>query len=539
MSVFRFGRSFLRSFCKQFSDKGSGKVAAKSGLKSGGEIREGHKASARQLVVASRASQNASLFGRRLWRGFTSTVSVTQAASLRRMAASRFLRGCGPKAPVFAFLGFAYASNNVQPPKDVQDKEQFHKLHQWIQEVLCSERMFMQRQENVEQPSLAGLKLRDYEVGERLGESSSNSAVYAAKYMGHEYAVKMLFNFGARSQSSALQREFAKEYQVLSVEKQQNTTEEGPSYTRMPPHPNITPVLHAFADNIPCLPDALTSYPAALPFNNGGFARNRTMFFVMPRYSRTVQEYIASSGVLDPRVSTLLLLQLLEGIAHLVRYGVAHRDLKTDNLLLDESTDSGICPRLVIADFGCCLADKEWGLVLPFYTAEIDRGGNCNLMAPEIACATPGQGSVLDYTYSDAWAAGAIAYELFGGVNPFSRDRLDSRTYHDEQLPLLAMAPVGVRRVVSLLLRKDPSERIAADIAVTMLTLVLWAPTAWLHRKHVSVVDINRWLIGLSVQMVIHKRDWTVENEVLYRFLCQATTEGITEALELLTGDMA
>lgn len=26
------------------------------------------------------------------------------------MAASRFLRGCGPKAPVFAFLGFAYAS---------------------------------------------------------------------------------------------------------------------------------------------------------------------------------------------------------------------------------------------------------------------------------------------------------------------------------------------------------------------------------------------------------------------------------------------
>jgi len=106
-------------------------------------------------------------------------------------------------------------------------------------------------------------------------------------------------------------------------------------------------------------------------------------FAVFYRYSRTVQEYIASSGALDPRVSTLLLLQLLEGIAHLVRHGVAHRDLKTDNLLLDEST-SGLCPRLVIADFGCCLADREWGLVLPFYTAEIDRGGNCNLMAPEV-----------------------------------------------------------------------------------------------------------------------------------------------------------
>ena len=38
-----------------------------------------------------------------------------------------------------------------------------------------------------------------------------------------------------------------------------------------------------------------------------------------------------------------------------------------------------------------------------------------------------------------AWAAGAIAYELFGGVSPFSWDRLDSRTYQDEQLPPLAM----------------------------------------------------------------------------------------------------
>ena len=56
-------------------------------------------------------------------------------------------------------------------------------------------------------------------------------------------------------------------------------------------------------------------------------------------------------------------------------------------------------------------------------------------------------------------------------------------------------APLGVRRVVSLLLRRDPSERVPSNIAVTMLILVLWAPTAWLHSKHVSVIDINRWAI--------------------------------------------
>lgn len=106
------------------------------------------------------------------------------------------------------------------------------------------------------------------------------------------------------------------------------------------------------------------------------------MFFCS-RYNRTVHEYTASNVTQDPQVATLLLIQLLEGIAHLTRYGVAHRDLKTDNLLLDEST-SDLCPHLVIADFGCCLADQQWGLTLPFITEEIDRGGNSALMAPEV-----------------------------------------------------------------------------------------------------------------------------------------------------------
>ena len=105
--------------------------------------------------------------------------------------------------------------------------------------------------------------------------------------------------------------------------------------------------------------------------------------FFNTRYNRTVEAYTASSTTPDGRVATLLLLQLLEGIAHLTRHGVVHRDLKTDNLLLDEST-SDSCPRLVIADFGCCLADKRWGLTLPFITEEIDRGGNSVLMAPEV-----------------------------------------------------------------------------------------------------------------------------------------------------------
>lgn len=42
------------------------------------------------------------------------------------------------------------------------------------------------------------------------------------------------------------------------------------------------------------------------------------------------------------------------------------------------------CPWLVITDFGCCLADENIGLRLPFTSFYVDRGGNGCLMAPEV-----------------------------------------------------------------------------------------------------------------------------------------------------------
>ena len=101
------------------------------------------------------------------------------------------------------------------------------------------------------------------------------------------------------------------------------------------------------------------------------------------RYNRTVREFLASNQSPDQWIATFLMLQLLQGISHLTRHGISHRDLKTDNLLLDEIAGDS-CPQLAIADFGCCLADKQWGLKLPFITEEIDRGGNIALMAPEV-----------------------------------------------------------------------------------------------------------------------------------------------------------
>ena len=51
-------------------------------------------------------------------------------------------------------------------------------------------------------------------------------------------------------------------------------------------------------------------------------------------YPCTLRQYLREHTP-SPRLATVMILQLLEAVDHLVQQGVAHRDLKSDNILVE------------------------------------------------------------------------------------------------------------------------------------------------------------------------------------------------------------
>jgi len=339
-------------------------------------------------------------------------------------------------------------------------------------------------------------------------------------------AVKMMFNYEAESNACAIFNAMHRE--VTPVPKEKMPDEliplmhdgEGGKRSHLPAHPNIVETHLAFVDQIPSidiLDEAMSLYPDALPrrINPNGCGRNMSLFLVMKKYDCNLRQYLENqSNQQSTRTSLhnnkawksplILLTQLLEGITHMVRHGIAHRDLKSDNLLIDGPDDS--FPKLVISDFGCCLA----GLKLPFTTWETDRGGNAALMAPEVATAQPGIFATINYGKTDVWTAGSLAYEMFGQPNPFYSRRLNSRTFRNvnDLPPLPDELPGAVTGLIREMLEPDPKKRISAEMAANICQLLLWMPSGWTTggKRYPGTQDILQWLLTMTTKVLYESR---------------------------------
>ncbi|KAF9609297.1 hypothetical protein IFM89_015542 [Coptis chinensis] len=167
--------------------------------------------------------------------------------------------------------------------------------------------------------------------------------------------------------------------------------------------------------------------------------------------SSTLYDHI-TQRIFSESEAIIVFSQLMEAIAHCHRMGVAHRDIKPDNVLFD-SRD-----RLKLSDFGSAefINNSGGGLMsglvgTPYY------------VAPEV---------VLGREYNekvDIWSAGVILYIMLAGIPPFYGEsatdifqavlrgnlRFPSRIFH-------SVSP-SAKDLLRKMICKDVSKRFSAE----------------------------------------------------------------------------
>lgn len=364
--------------------------------------------------------------------------------------------------------------------------------------------------------------------GEHIMPSSNISQVDSAparKRSPRKVAIKMIYNYDSSTASHVFKETKAEMITCgrgafgSAVKNWQNGTR---ARMKLPSHPNIIKIKRAIFDRVPEHQEFVKMHPAALP-QPRGFGRSVAMFFVMDRYDCTLRKYLEENK-LSFTTRALLSLQLLNGVSHLEKNRVAHRDLKSNNILI-ESDKSGV-PRLVIADFGCAyVAGNNEDLCFPYLSEEYDiRNGTPGIQPPEISNCVPGPDSILDYSKADAWAAGLLLCEIWG----INRNLLDVSMMHEN--PDIAF----IARLAKLLLEKDQKMRKTCSQVAPVLHLQLFGPHFHKGTKAGNVV--KDWLLHASETFAYKSTEWgkdSVACDLFVNFLSALSPGDLRSSLSM------
>ncbi len=183
--------------------------------------------------------------------------------------------------------------------------------------------------------------------------------------------------------------------------------------------------------------------------------RDGLVYFVMALVQgESVGDRLRRTGAMPVDDARRILREVADALATAHANGVVHRDIKPDNILLDEQSG-----RAMVTDFGIARAASE-------------EGGASRLTATGAAIGTPAYMSpeqcVGDRDIdgrSDLYSLGAVAYQMLSGEPPFSGTNTPSvmmKQVTEAPVPLRQRrpdVPQDLDRIVMRLLEKDPADR--------------------------------------------------------------------------------
>ncbi len=209
-----------------------------------------------------------------------------------------------------------------------------------------------------------------------------------------------------------------------------------------------------------------------------------TRFFSMEYVrGRSLSELVKWQGKIDPEIAVGYILQAARGLKHAHDRGMIHRDVKPDNLLLDEQglvkvADLGLVKTASVSHDG-----DRFGDAIPrsgLHTLPLDMTGD------RIALGTPAymspeqcrDAASVDHR-ADIYSLGCTLYVLVTGRRPFEGTiavELMSKHAYDALVPpeqIVSRVPKEVSAVIQRMMAKDPGDRYQ-DMAEVIRTLEVW-----------------------------------------------------------------
>ena len=226
---------------------------------------------------------------------------------------------------------------------------------------------------------------------------------------------------------------------------------------------------------------ARLSHPQILPLHDSG-EHDGLFYFVMPYAGcESLRGRLEREGALPVDVALRITRAVAGALAYAHRLDVIHRDVKPENILLQEGEP-------VVADFGVATALSAAGGDNIYVT---DRGfavGTPAYMSPEQATGESGPDG-----RADQYSLACVLYEMLAGRPPFAGSgprATMARHAIETPAPIRThrpTVPIAVERALERALAKSPAERFPtiADFAAALTDL----PTDGASAGAVSAVD--------------------------------------------------
>ncbi|XP_071221062.1 hormonally up-regulated neu tumor-associated kinase homolog A-like [Salvelinus alpinus] len=284
-------------------------------------------------------------------------------------------------------------------------------------------------------------RVGNYLIGRKLGEGSFAKVREGLHAMtGEKVAVKVIDKRKAKKDSYVTK----------------NLRREG-HIQQMIRHPNITQLLDIL--------ETENSYYLVMELCPGGNLMNR----------------IYDKKKLDERETQKYVRQLVMAVEHLHRAGVVHRDLKIENLLLDEQDN------IKLIDFGLSNCAGILGYSDPFST----QCGSPAYAAPELLSRKKYGPKV------DVWSIGVNMYAMLTGSLPFTVEPFSLRALHQKMVdkdmnPLPPSLSTAAICLLKKLLEPDPAKRpnihqVMVDSWLQLANANTGAP--YLNRIHIEEIN--------------------------------------------------